>query len=191
MIFQLCSVCNNRSGPFRTPPHSRGLRLRSKPPESPRRSVLHEARPRELSSRIGTGQWNGPRSNTNRRVGEVGQWPRVINAYACPVPDTHPNFELPTRNVREHVDTTRIERHGQCTFRLGSLTALARQCAVIREQAVPVLDAAHVQRCLGPAPQSSLAATRAGTIIAMAPDLGLYDHRVQGATSDTGLPTTE
>ena len=72
-------------------------------------------------------------------------------AKSRPVPDLQPNFELLTQNVRAPADATRTERHGQGTFRLRVLTAYEQQCAVTGEHAVPVLDAAHIQRYLGPA----------------------------------------
>ncbi len=68
-----------------------------------------------------------------------------------PVPDLQPTFELLDDDDRHRIDTVRVERRGQGTFRLRLLNAYRQQCAVTGEHAVPVLEAAHIQPYLGPA----------------------------------------
>lgn len=73
------------------------------------------------------------------------------NTHPEPVPDLQPTFELLEEDARHRVDTVRVDRPGQRTFRMRLLTAYGQQCAVTSEHATPVLEAAHIQRYLGPA----------------------------------------
>ena len=81
------------------------------------------------------------------------------NTHPEPVPDLQPAFELIEEDDRHRVESGRVERPGQRTFRMRLLTAYGQQCAVTGEHATPVLDAAHIQPYLSPAsnhPQNGL-----------------------------------
>ena len=66
------------------------------------------------------------------------------------VPELKPDFELLTEDSRTRSQGVIGTRHGQRTFRLRLLSAYG-QCAATGEHAFPVLDAAHIQKYLGPA----------------------------------------
>lgn len=71
-------------------------------------------------------------------------------AKANAVPDLRPEFELLHDDSRTKTQTEIYARPGQRTFRARLLDAYGR-CAVTGEHAFPVLDAAHIQKYLGPA----------------------------------------
>lgn len=73
------------------------------------------------------------------------------SAHPSPVPDLQPTFQPLEDDERRRVEAVRSERQGQGTFRLRLLRAYDGQCAVTGEHAVPVLEAAHIQRYLSPA----------------------------------------
>ena len=75
----------------------------------------------------------------------------LCSAHPGPVPDLQPTFEPLEDDERRRVEAVHPERQGQGTFRLRLLRAYDGQCAVTGEHAVPVLEAAHIQRYLGPA----------------------------------------
>jgi len=85
--------------------------------------------------------------------------PLVRSLHPLPVPDLEPNFSLLTTDARTVVEVPQFQREGQGTFRLRLLGAYHGQCAVTGEHALPVLEAAHIQRYLGPGsnhPQNGL-----------------------------------
>ena len=69
------------------------------------------------------------------------------------VPDLLPDFQLVSEAdaPEQEIKSTAGWRPGQGTFRLRLLNAYDRKCAITGEHALPVLDAAHIQRYLGPA----------------------------------------
>ena len=68
-----------------------------------------------------------------------------------PPEDLAPQFQLVADDARRQVLSERVIREGQGTFRARLLKAYEGQCAVTREHTEPVLEAAHIQRYLGPA----------------------------------------
>ena len=60
-------------------------------------------------------------------------------------------FEPVLVDERSQAELLATVREGQGSFRVRVLDAYARRCAVTGERALPVLDAAHIQRYLGPA----------------------------------------
>jgi putative restriction endonuclease len=60
-------------------------------------------------------------------------------------------FEPVLADERARTELLAVAREGQGAFRVRVLDAYARRCAVTGERALPVLDAAHIQRYLGPA----------------------------------------
>lgn len=75
----------------------------------------------------------------------------LLGSHPDPVPDFQPAFEPLEEDARGHIEGSRVDRRGQGAFRLRLLDAYGGQCAVTREHAMPVLDAAHIQPYLGPA----------------------------------------
>jgi putative restriction endonuclease len=65
------------------------------------------------------------------------------------VPDLAPAFTLVDVDDRMVAEQELVVREGQGTFRSRLITAYDGQCAVTGEHAVPVLEAAHIQRYLG------------------------------------------
>jgi putative restriction endonuclease len=59
-------------------------------------------------------------------------------------PDLVGEFEPSAEDTRTLREEGRIVREAQGTFRVRLLEAYGRQCAVTREHALPVLDAAHI-----------------------------------------------
>ena len=64
--------------------------------------------------------------------------------------DFSSRFELLDVDERTLVQRDIVKREGQGTFKLRLLDAYGQQCAITGEHTVPVLDAAHIQRYLGP-----------------------------------------
>lgn len=62
-----------------------------------------------------------------------------------------PRFRLLDMDDRQRVESERMVRQGQGTFRARLLKAYEGQCAITGEHTEPVLDAAHIQPYLGPA----------------------------------------
>ena len=62
-----------------------------------------------------------------------------------------PAFEPVTQDERLRAEQLSIQREGQGSFHVRVLDAYHRRCAVTGERALPTLDAAHIQRYLGPA----------------------------------------
>ncbi len=62
-----------------------------------------------------------------------------------------PTFQLVADDGRQRAPGMRVVREGQGTFRARLIKAYDGQCAVTGEHTLPVLDAAHIQRYLGPA----------------------------------------
>lgn len=75
----------------------------------------------------------------------------VAGVHAMSVPDLAPNFVPAAADERTRVIAESIRREGQGAFRLRMLATYGWQCAVTREHAIPVLEAAHIQPYLGPA----------------------------------------
>ncbi len=65
--------------------------------------------------------------------------------------DLVPAFAPLTVDERQFTPGTHVQREGQGTFRLRLLEAYGGACAVTGEHTEPVLEAAHIQRYLGPA----------------------------------------
>jgi putative restriction endonuclease len=63
---------------------------------------------------------------------------------------TTSRFQLVEQDVRLRAETTAAIREGQGVFRVRVLDAYQRRCAVTGERTLPVLEAAHIQRYLGP-----------------------------------------
>jgi putative restriction endonuclease len=59
-------------------------------------------------------------------------------------------FELVDEDERERVTATQVVRRGQGSFRSRLLETYSRRCAITGEHTEIVLDAAHIQRYLGP-----------------------------------------
>lgn len=68
-----------------------------------------------------------------------------------PPPDLDPEFQLVSTDQRALAETAEPIREGQGAFRVRLLGAYESACAVTREHALPVLEAAHIERYLGPA----------------------------------------
>lgn len=64
--------------------------------------------------------------------------------------ELRPQFELIDTDERSRREAEVVVREGQGTFRARLLDAYGNRCAVTGEHTEPVLDAAHIQRYLGP-----------------------------------------
>lgn len=71
-------------------------------------------------------------------------------AHAAVEAELDPSFRLVEVDERVRQAAESVVREGQGTFRARVLDAYGRQCAVTGEHTEPVLDAAHIQRYLGP-----------------------------------------
>lgn len=71
-------------------------------------------------------------------------------AHAEVVAEHVPRFALVDVDERARQVAESVVREGQGTFRARLLDAYGRRCAVTGEHTEPVLDAAHIQRYLGP-----------------------------------------
>ncbi len=60
-------------------------------------------------------------------------------------------FTLVECDTRTRLEVPTAQREGQGSFRVRLLGAYQSRCAITGERTVPVLDAAHIQRYLGPA----------------------------------------
>lgn len=97
--------------------------------------------------------------------------------------ELRPRFELVDVDERRRREAEVVVREGQGTFRARLLDAYGNRCAVTGEHTEPVLDAAHIQRYLGPRsnhPQNGLLLTKEFHTLF---DLGLVgvtpDYRVR------------
>ena len=61
------------------------------------------------------------------------------------------SFEPVAGDDRSRAESTVFVREGQGSFRVRVLDAYGRRCSVTGERALPALEAAHIQRYLGPA----------------------------------------
>lgn len=92
------------------------------------------------------------RGRTDRNPGNIRLLLERMAADRIPAPlDLAPEFIPLDIDDRVPVEVTRRLREGQGTFRLRLLKAYGGRCAVTGEHTEPVLQAAHIQRYLGPA----------------------------------------
>jgi HNH endonuclease len=59
-------------------------------------------------------------------------------------------YQLASEDERRRAERGLMIREGQGSFRIRVLDAYSRRCAVTGERSLPVLEAAHIQRYLGP-----------------------------------------